>query len=633
MADILVTTGGDTFDPNDGVLSLREAIAAALVTPEADTIRFASNVVTATLRSAIVVGAGQTVAIVGDRDGDGAPDVTISGGSTTHHFTVEANARLTLEGLLLAEGFQQGDSGATGSFPAGTGGIGGSVAGSILNLGDLAILRTVFDDNSAFGGGGGPGGAGANGANGARGANGSGIGSNGGNGGRGGDGGRGGTGGTGGDAVGAIFNATDATLTIIDSGVGAGNVGGPGPGGSGGFGGFGGNGGRGGDGGGGASIFSRSGDGGNGGFGGTGGDGGTGGRGGFGSNAVYNLGTVAIPTGFGVAARTDNTAAGGTGGGTTANDGSGGAGGVAGPNTLGPRGSNGRPGSDGADGRPGAAGAAGDFDPALLSFGSVDNPGNVFGTVVFLHRTATTRTADDTVIFNLNLIGDVDDDIAVAIAVTNDRGQSVATDTIVFDGGEATAIAGVRAESVEIAVGPRGLATAYVVTIAAATVTATGADGAASVGIGTDMIGIGARRLGEGLSVEAAQRVAYIYEAGLDRMADLPGVNFWISAREMGLSERGLAQSFLFSTEFTAAVGGPVDSLSDMELVEQLYLNVLDRPGETRGVAFWTSVLGQPGYDRADLLIDFAESAENVTNSPAVMRLAEVEPGVWDFLA
>ena len=45
--------------------------------------------------------------------------------------------------------------------------------------------------------------------------------------------------------------------------------------------------------------------------------------------------------------------------------------------------------------------------------------------------------------------------------------------------------------------------------------------------------------------------------------------------------------------------------------VEQLYRNVLDRPGEAGGVAYWTGLLEDGLASRAIVLAGFAESAEN----------------------
>lgn len=140
--------------------------------------------------------------------------------------------------------------------------------------------------------------------------------------------------------------------------------------------------------------------------------------------------------------------------------------------------------------------------------------------------------------------------------------------------------------------------------------------------------------LGQGLTVAEAKTVARLYEAGLDRDGniDTPGLNFWIDGRENGLSERDLAFAFIGSNEFADSFGAP-ESLSDRAFVEVMYLNVLDRDGEVGGVNFWTAVLEGPDFDRADVLLAFAGSPENIAGTPLVETLAEVSAGEWDFAA
>ncbi len=142
-----------------------------------------------------------------------------------------------------------------------------------------------------------------------------------------------------------------------------------------------------------------------------------------------------------------------------------------------------------------------------------------------------------------------------------------------------------------------------------------------------------AEAIGAGLAPEEAERVALLYEAALDRDGEIDagGLNFWIDAREHGLSERALAEAFLGSGEFAAAFGAP-ETVSDRALVEQLYENVLDREGEGDGVDFWTAALGQEGFARRDLLLAFAESPENREGAAFLDGLEEIAPGVWDIL-
>lgn len=143
---------------------------------------------------------------------------------------------------------------------------------------------------------------------------------------------------------------------------------------------------------------------------------------------------------------------------------------------------------------------------------------------------------------------------------------------------------------------------------------------------------------GETLASEARE-IALIYEAGLNRAADEPGLNFWINAFEgdlpngsPALSVRQVAQAFLDSIEFQDSIGDP-DVISDFTLVTGLYENVLDRAADDPGRDFWLSVLAQPDVDAADLLIAFARSAENRANSETIDSLAYNRlADTWEFL-
>ncbi len=132
-----------------------------------------------------------------------------------------------------------------------------------------------------------------------------------------------------------------------------------------------------------------------------------------------------------------------------------------------------------------------------------------------------------------------------------------------------------------------------------------------------------------------AQLIAYVYEAGLNRNGNIdePGLNFWINSREAGQTERQVADAFLRSPEFTAAFGA-VDDLSDFDFVTALYENVLNRTADDPGRDFWLSVLADPNVTRADLLLAFARTPENVVNSPLVRTLVKVpeEPLDWQFV-
>ena len=116
-------------------------------------------------------------------------------------------------------------------------------------------------------------------------------------------------------------------------------------------------------------------------------------------------------------------------------------------------------------------------------------------------------------------------------------------------------------------------------------------------------------------------------------------MNFWIDAILMELPDQteafeasDIAQFFLDSPEFELLIGGPEESLSDADLLDLVYRNVLSREPDAAGEAFWLSVLDLPEFDRADLLVAFAISPEGQLDAPEVTALQEVSPSEWDFV-
>lgn len=144
--------------------------------------------------------------------------------------------------------------------------------------------------------------------------------------------------------------------------------------------------------------------------------------------------------------------------------------------------------------------------------------------------------------------------------------------------------------------------------------------------------------IGQGLTVEEAKTVALLFEGAFDREGQigLGGLNFHIDARERGLSERRLAEQFVQSEEFETLYG-PVDELSNIAYVSQLFLNILNRPGDPSpdgGILFWSGRLAEPGFTQADALLAFVKAEENRERLEGLVdTLAEVEPGFWDFQA
>jgi hypothetical protein len=108
-----------------------------------------------------------------------------------------------------------------------------------------------------------------------------------------------------------------------------------------------------------------------------------------------------------------------------------------------------------------------------------------------------------------------------------------------------------------------------------------------------------------------AGQVYRLYQAAFNRVPDLGGLGFWISAADKGQSMVSIAQGFMNSAEFTALYGANPTNTS---MVTTMYTNVLHRAPDSGGVAFWVSVLDNHQATPADVLAGFSESAENQQN-------------------
>jgi len=107
------------------------------------------------------------------------------------------------------------------------------------------------------------------------------------------------------------------------------------------------------------------------------------------------------------------------------------------------------------------------------------------------------------------------------------------------------------------------------------------------------------------LKAEEGMTAAALYEAAFDRLPDVDGMEYWMTS---GKSADQMARDFIFTAEGQTAFA----ALSHQDFVETLYVNVLDRDGEDKGIQYWTSQLDSGALDRGDVLASFALSDENV---------------------
>ncbi|HYF18030.1 MAG TPA: DUF4214 domain-containing protein, partial [Ramlibacter sp.] len=111
-----------------------------------------------------------------------------------------------------------------------------------------------------------------------------------------------------------------------------------------------------------------------------------------------------------------------------------------------------------------------------------------------------------------------------------------------------------------------------------------------------------------------------LYKAALGRAPEAAGLGFHINSLDTGVALMNVANQFISSPEFARTYGG----LENLAFVNQLYANILGRPGEAAGVAYHVGRL-ESGTSRAEVLLGFSESAELQTN---VQLVALVQNGI-----
>jgi hypothetical protein len=137
----------------------------------------------------------------------------------------------------------------------------------------------------------------------------------------------------------------------------------------------------------------------------------------------------------------------------------------------------------------------------------------------------------------------------------------------------------------------------------------------------------------DGVTQEQALKVAFLYEAALDRNGEIDedGLSFWIRRFEDGADLDDIAEAFIDSLEFEESFGDP-DDMDDEEFLTTCYGNILDRGPDPNGFAFWLGQLGEDDFGRDDLVVAFAVSLEKTEGTVFSGELTEVSEGEWAFV-
>jgi len=115
--------------------------------------------------------------------------------------------------------------------------------------------------------------------------------------------------------------------------------------------------------------------------------------------------------------------------------------------------------------------------------------------------------------------------------------------------------------------------------------------------------------LAEGLWVgnDNAAAIARLYDSAYDRLPDEDGLISWTQSLAGGTTLLAIATTFLNSTEGQEIYGG----LTNAQFVDTLYQTVLNRVADSGGRAVYLEGLTNGTITRAEMLVEFSESAEH----------------------
>jgi uncharacterized membrane protein len=100
--------------------------------------------------------------------------------------------------------------------------------------------------------------------------------------------------------------------------------------------------------------------------------------------------------------------------------------------------------------------------------------------------------------------------------------------------------------------------------------------------------------------------ITRLYFASFLRLPDYEGLQYWLDQFRSGRTLLSIAEEFVVSPEFKARYGSNV---TNAQFINLLYLNVLERQPDARGLQSWIDNLNS-GWTRGQVLLAFSESDE-----------------------
>ena len=118
--------------------------------------------------------------------------------------------------------------------------------------------------------------------------------------------------------------------------------------------------------------------------------------------------------------------------------------------------------------------------------------------------------------------------------------------------------------------------------------------------------------------------VVRLYYSVFDRAPDLSGLRFWVAQRRAGLSLEVIAQAFLDSNEFEALN----DAANEREIVEAVYGRVLGRAPDPSGLAYWVGLVSSDQLSISAFVVQVSESAEHLRRRNSIVTTVTVYLGM-----
>lgn len=142
------------------------------------------------------------------------------------------------------------------------------------------------------------------------------------------------------------------------------------------------------------------------------------------------------------------------------------------------------------------------------------------------------------------------------------------------------------------------------------TLKVTGTDGEGNITVVNLSVKIVDRRIATGTYAGGSGTngaVSRLYLGIMDRQPEDEGHVFWMGEVDAGrLALSDIAAFFITSPEFQLLYGDATQE----EFVLLLYTNIMQRPGDTEGIAFWNSVLAAGTMSRLDVTLFFTQGDE-----------------------